>query len=242
MRSTFEEIEKAAARRVYRVSIAPEAVAARVAERLNQLGSTVKLPGFRPGHIPPAVLEQRYGAKARKEAIQALGAEAADSVRAQGELAASLDPQGELEFRLEVTHLAELPDLDFDAIEIERHSALLDDDTRQQVLDHLDQAYRFTVAPQLIAREYALIRRAAEQALASDPATQAMEAELRIIAERRVRLGAVVAEMATRYETIPMEEEVRKEQIAGETPAQTRDRLREDKLIALIISRARALS
>jgi FKBP-type peptidyl-prolyl cis-trans isomerase (trigger factor) len=257
-------MERATARCVYRVSISGETVSARVAERLNQIGKTVRLPGFRPGKIPEAVLQQRYGAKARAEAIQALGAQAADQALARGELAASLELSGDradgVEFRLEVTCLAELADIDFAAIEIERLSAsrseldrlglttesaekLFDDHRRRKVLDSLDKAYRFPIAPQLIAREHALIRRAAEEALAADSTTpaerEAIEAELGAIAERRVRLGAVVAEMARRHEIRLPEEEILREQRNGEAPALTWDRLREDKLIRLVMSKAR---
>jgi FKBP-type peptidyl-prolyl cis-trans isomerase (trigger factor) len=259
-----EEVERARARRVYRVSISGESVSARVAERLNQIGKTVRLPGFRPGKIPEAVLQQRYGAKARSEAIQALGAHAADQAHARGELAASLelmlDQADSVEFRLEVTHLAELADIDFAAIEIERLSAsrsdldrlglttetaskLFDDHCRRMVLDSLDKAYRFPIAPQLIAREHALIRRAADEALAADSTTlaerEAIESELGAIAERRVRLGAVVAEMARRHEIRLAEDEILCERRGGEAPAQTWDRLREDKLIRLVMSKAR---
>jgi FKBP-type peptidyl-prolyl cis-trans isomerase (trigger factor) len=224
-----EEIERGVARRVYRVSIPAESVSVRVAERLKAIGKTVRLPGFRPGKIPDAVLQQRYGAKYRAEAIERLGAEAADEARARGELAARLELIGEsadgVEFRLEVTHLAELADLDFGAIEIERLSApqsmldsvgatpeLLDNHCRQAVLDYLDGAYRFPLAPQLIEREYALIRLAAEEALESDSTTgaerAAIKAQLGSIAERRVRLGAVVVEMARRYEIASSEEKL----------------------------------
>jgi FKBP-type peptidyl-prolyl cis-trans isomerase (trigger factor) len=263
---TLEETERGAARRVYRARVSGENVSARTAERLKEIGSTVRLPGFRPGKIPAPVIEQRYGAKARAEAIQRLGAEAADKVLAIGELAASLelsvDTAEAVEFRLAVTHLAELAPLDFAAIEIERLSApqsalgslglttetagkLLDSRLRQHVLDYLDKAYRFPVAPQLVAREYALIRREADEALVSDSTTlaerEAIEAELGAIAERRVRLGAVVVEMVRRYEIVPLEEELQRERRGGEPLAQTWDRLREDKLIRLVVSRAHVI-
>ncbi len=261
---TLEEIERGVARRVYRVSIPGEHVASRVSNRLNEIGKTVRLPGFRPGKIPVAVLEQRYGAKARAEAIRRLGAEAADQVLARGELAASLelneDTPERVEFRLAVTHLAELAPLDFGVIELERLMAplstlgsvgltreaaekLLENRLRQKVLDYLDEVYRFPISPQLIAREHALIRRAAEEAQASDSTTlaerEAMEAELGAIAERRVRLGAVVAEMARRFKMVPAEEELQRERLSGEELAQTWDRLREDKVIRLVIESAR---
>ena len=247
----LEEVEsgRGPARRLYRVRFSGEHVAARVLDRLNEIGKTVRLPGFRPGKIPPAILEQRYGAKARTEVISSLGAAAADNVLARRELASSLDLTADsadaVEFHLAVTHLEELPPLDFESIELVRltgpepQATLLEDHLRQSVLDILDKTYQFTVAPQLVARELALIRRAAEAALPAGSITEAMDAELRFIAERRVRLGAVVVELAQRHEILANEEELRRERRGTETLAQTWDRMREEKLIALILSKAR---
>jgi FKBP-type peptidyl-prolyl cis-trans isomerase (trigger factor) len=243
--SAIEEVESSAGRRVYRIRLSGEALAVRVAERLGKIGATVRLPGFRPGKIPAAVLQQRYGAKARQEAIRGLAAEAADAVVARGALAASLDLVADagdaVEFRLAATYLPELPAPDPAAMQLERLSApqsaldalgltseaaneLLDTRLRQQVLDHLHAQYRFPVASQLVARELAGIRRAAEEAMESDAATSAeraaIEAEFGEIAERRVRLGAVVAEIARRYKI---------EGRGGE---------REDALIGFLVSQA----
>jgi FKBP-type peptidyl-prolyl cis-trans isomerase (trigger factor) len=250
---TLEEVEaeRGPARRVYRAIVSSDHLSARIADRLTEIGRTVRLPGFRPGKIPAGVLRDRYGAKARAEVIQRLRAEAADKVLARRELASSLelvaDRADTVEFRVAVTHLADLPELDFEAIEIERLSGppseaqLLDDHLRQSVLDVLDKTYQFPIAPQLIAREHALIRRAAEEALAAGSVTEAMDAELRSIAERRVRLGAVVVEMAQRLGILPVEEELHREHRGAETLAQTWDRLREDKLIGLILSKAKII-
>lgn len=244
----LEEVETGPASRVYRVCIPGEHVSSRIADRLNEIGRSVRLPGFRPGKIPMALLRERYGAKARTEIVNNLGAEAADSVLARRELASSLDVTVDsaesLEFRLAVTHLPELPSLDFESIELERLSGppsaagILDDHLRQSVLDHLDKTYRFAIAPQLIAREHALIRRTAEEALGGS-ITLEMDTELRTIAERRVRLGAVLVEMAQRHEILPIEEELHRERRGAETPAQTWDRLREERLIRLIVSKAK---
>lgn len=250
---TLEEIEaeRGPARRVYRAIVSNDHLSARIAESLTEIGRTVRLPGFRPGKIPPGVLRDRYGAKARVDALQRLGAEAADKVLARRELASSLelvaDTPDTVEFRLAVTHLAELPPLDFEAMEIERLSGppseaqLLDDHLRHSVLDVLDKTYRFSIAPQLIAREHALIRRAVEETLPAGSVTEAMDTQLRAIAERRVRLGAVVVEMAQRHEILPVEEELHRKHRGAETLAQTWDRLREEKLIRLIVSKAKII-
>lgn len=260
----FEEIGREPGRRVYRVTIAAEHVAKLTAEKLAQIAQTVKLPGFRPGRIPPAVLTARYFAKARNEVVQKLAGEAIDQMLHRGEPASSLElddasDDGPLRFRMTVNDLAELPAIDFAALKLERLTApaagltslglnqesageLLANDLRRRVLDQLDAAYRFPLAPSLVAHEYARISQAAEEALAAGPATkaerEAIAADLHRIAERRVRLGAVVAEMARRFEIRPTEDEIGSQRLTGETPHQTRDRLREDRLIGLILSRA----
>jgi FKBP-type peptidyl-prolyl cis-trans isomerase (trigger factor) len=93
---------------------------------------------------------------------------------------------------------------------------------RRQVLDYLDSAYAFTIAPALIEREYRALAAAASSQ--SDEGLADIAAELRVIAERRIRLGAVVKELARRHE------------IAGASSGQV-----EENVIAWIVSRAKVL-
>jgi FKBP-type peptidyl-prolyl cis-trans isomerase (trigger factor) len=235
----MEELEREGARRVYQVHIAAERLDSLKTLRLEELGRTVRLPGFRPGKIPLNVLEKRYGSKARSEAANRLAAETADRIFAAGGLASSIEAlsgtdSGDLELRIAVTHLPDLPALDSAEFAIERLSAspedvesaglteaaaseLFRDHLRQQVLDYLDAAYSFPIAPVLVDREFAAIRQVAESQLepgaANAEGRQSIAAELRVIAERRVRLGAVVAELARRLqigvtETAVVEEKV----------------------------------
>src|SRR5262249_42086541 len=43
-----------------------------VKARLAEVGRSVRLKGFRPGKIPPKVIEQRFGTQVRSEAISEL--------------------------------------------------------------------------------------------------------------------------------------------------------------------------
>src|SRR5678815_533336 len=43
-----------------------------VKTRLAEVGRSVRLKGFRPGKIPPKVIEQRFGSQVRDEAISEL--------------------------------------------------------------------------------------------------------------------------------------------------------------------------
>ena len=51
------------------VSVPAERLESKVSERLRDLSRNVRLKGFRPGKVPAKVIEQRYGAQVRNEAI-----------------------------------------------------------------------------------------------------------------------------------------------------------------------------
>jgi FKBP-type peptidyl-prolyl cis-trans isomerase (trigger factor) len=252
-----EESECEGARRVYTVHVPAGHLESLKTQRLEELGKTLRLPGFRPGKIPLNILEKRYGSKTRAEAANRLAAEAADRIFATGGLASAIEivtgtDSGDLEFRVIVTHLPDLPPLDLTKLAIERLSAsdddiqaarltadvaseLFNDRLRQQVLDYLDAAYAFPVAAGLVEREFTAIRQVAESQLE----LESIAAELRIIAERRVRLGAVVAELARRFGIALTGAEMAQFRQPGETAAQTRARLAEDKVVERLIANAR---
>jgi hypothetical protein len=261
----MEETAREGAQRTYAVHVDAAVVMARKQEQLASLGQTVRLPGFRPGKIPATVLEQRYGAKTRAAVLNRLMEEAADSLVIHGSVAAAMGTvrgglSGDVELRLTVTHLPDLPAIHFEDLELERLTAgeaelqelgatavdaeqILTDHLRQQVLDYLNVFYDFPLAAALVEREFATIWNSAAaqiEAEATSPAArEEITTELREIAERRVRLGAVVAEMARRYEIRPSEEDLRDAHLEGETLAQTRRRLTESRAMDLAISLAR---
>ncbi len=55
-----------------RVELPAERIESEVNSRLQSVGRTVKLKGFRPGKVPPKVVKQRYGKKIREEVLSEL--------------------------------------------------------------------------------------------------------------------------------------------------------------------------
>ena len=55
-----------------KVQVPADEVERAVTERIRRIGSRARVPGFRPGKAPLAVLQQRYGAQALEEAVGAL--------------------------------------------------------------------------------------------------------------------------------------------------------------------------
>src|SRR5258708_20677203 len=136
--------------RTFSLHIPSSSLDGRVSAALVKKGQSVRLPGFRPGKIPIDVLRQRYGAAARKEAIQQIASEAK---LPDGGLFVSLEitaggNSGDVAATLVATYLHDLPDIDFSSIALER-LVLAAPDTesenaaavflQQQLLDRLDQ-------------------------------------------------------------------------------------------------------
>ncbi len=198
--------------RQYTVSISAGELKERVAEHLTKLGLTVRLPGFRPGKIPVKILEDRYGAATRSEVVKRLASEAA-AKSPQGSLVTSIDvveKAGGLELHVTADQLPDLPDPDFSKITLRRFTASDSDleaagigrdalivNLKQQVLDHLEESYPFPLPGELVEREFHAILQAAR---AGGESVEGSMIEFRPIAERRVRLGIVISELARRQQ------------------------------------------
>jgi len=217
----IEEISADGAAHNYSVQIPAAVVDRAVDEKLAKLSKSVSLPGFRPGNVPAAVLQKRYGTQARADVLDLFGKEAVDRVLPKGNVASALElkggaQSGDVEIHLTAIRLADLPDIDFSQIALERltadaasmqsagvtpeqAAAYFRGYLKAQVLDRLDSTYSFTLMPMLVEREFAQIWKAAQDQAEIPADTKAQASiEFRAIAERRLRLGWVVAELARR--------------------------------------------
>ena len=59
-------------KRILEIEIPEQDVAAAFDKKLNEYKKEMKLPGFRPGHVPPTLIKQRYGESIRAEIIDDL--------------------------------------------------------------------------------------------------------------------------------------------------------------------------
>ncbi len=210
--SGIDEIGAEGSLHRFHVRIPAREIDARIEEHLKTLAKSVKLPGFRPGKIPMNVLRERYGSAARRDVLTRAGIEAANRATPKGGLVSNVRglegaESGDAVFEISVTILSDLPDPDFSTIELVRltsdhpeDAAPCADHLKQQVLDALAEKYPFPIAPALVEREFQPLWQSAQPQLAGVSAEerQAAEAEFRSIAERRIRLGAVVLEIARR--------------------------------------------
>lgn len=209
-----------AAGRVYYARVEGAAIDAAVDVRLRKLGETVRLPGFRVGNIPREVLLERYGKQARAETLRQFGATLVEKALASGNVPSTCEltgggEGGDMEVRIQAIAMADLPVPDISDRVIERlrlagnddppaeAAALLRDRVKEQLLSVLDEACRFPVLPSLAEREMSRVVAALEQQSPLPQAgadREAALAECREIAERRLRLGLVIEELARRFD------------------------------------------
>jgi FKBP-type peptidyl-prolyl cis-trans isomerase (trigger factor) len=123
------EVAKDGLKRAYTVTVSAAKVAEGRDKRLAELAKDLRLPGFRPGKVPMAVVKQRYGGAVMGEVLeQEVGAATRKVVEDRG-LRPALEPKIEvvsfadgtdLEFRVDFEVLPEIAMPDFAGIAVEK--------------------------------------------------------------------------------------------------------------------------
>ncbi len=125
MQVSLENLGKLARRMTVRIPA--EQVDSRVQARMAELGRTVRLKGFRPGKIPSKVIEQRFGAQVRDEAMSDVIGNAFEEVVTREKLRPAVPPQmsarperkdGEIEFSVTFEIYPELGSIDVAGLEL----------------------------------------------------------------------------------------------------------------------------
>ena len=119
-------------KRGFTVVVPAADIESRRAKRFAELGKTVRLPGFRPGRVPVAVVKQRYGGAVTAEVLEESVNKATQQVLNDRGLRSATQPKVEvvsieeardLEFRVEVELLPEIVLPEFSGIALTRLKA-----------------------------------------------------------------------------------------------------------------------
>lgn len=116
-------------KREYRIVVPAGEFEEKVASRLDEIGRTVNLPGFRPGKVPMQILRRRFGSSVRGEVLEStVQGGSADAIR-EHNLRPALPPKvdivsfaegADLEYKMAVEVLPEIPEPSFADLGIER--------------------------------------------------------------------------------------------------------------------------
>ena len=66
------ETENEGLKRAFMLTIPAEDIEARVEQEVKRIAPQVRMPGFRPGKVPPNLIRKMHGESLRGEALQAL--------------------------------------------------------------------------------------------------------------------------------------------------------------------------
>jgi trigger factor len=129
-------------KRAFAVVVPAEDIETRRSTRLSELAKQVNLPGFRPGKVPMPIVRQRFGGAVAAEVLEQSINEATQQLLAERDLRPAVMPKLEmvtaepsapgpakdLEFRLELELLPDIPMPDFSTFTLTRHVARVPDE------------------------------------------------------------------------------------------------------------------
>ncbi len=138
-------------RREFRVTYGAEEIEREITRRLEEIGRKARIPGFRPGKVPLKLLRARFGASVLGEVLEKAVEEGTRRVVEEHELKPALRPKVEitsyeegrdLEFRVDVEVLPEVPEVDLSAVELVRYVAEVPEETVRRAVENLAEARR----------------------------------------------------------------------------------------------------
>jgi trigger factor len=117
-----------------------------IRNRVQEMGRSARLKGFRPGKVPTKVIEQRFGAQIRGEALSELISSTFQEAVSTEKLRPALQPSistsgkpdnGEIEYVATFEVMPEIGPLDVSAIEITKQVASVEDADIDQMIETL---------------------------------------------------------------------------------------------------------
>ena len=116
-------------KREFKITVGASEMKERLDSRLGELSRSVKMPGFRPGKVPTAVLRQRFGQSLVDEVVTGAVSETANQAITDRGIRPALQPKidvgdykegTDLEYTMAVEVLPEVEPMDFTTLELER--------------------------------------------------------------------------------------------------------------------------
>jgi trigger factor len=116
-------------KREFRIVVPAGELEDKVVSRLDELGRTIRLPGFRPGKVPMQILRRRYGPSVLGEVVESTVQGSSEDTIREHNLRPALPPKvdivsfsegADLEYKMLVEILPEIPEPNFADLGIER--------------------------------------------------------------------------------------------------------------------------
>jgi trigger factor len=152
------ETENEGLKRAFMLTIPAEDIEARVDKEVKRIAPQVRMPGFRPGKVPPNLIRKMHGDSLRGDALNGAVQDGVQQLLAQQNIRPALQPQVELdekyepgsdaEVRVRVEALPDVPQPKIDNLAIERLTVDADEGAVDEQIKQLaSQSKRWEDAP-----------------------------------------------------------------------------------------------
>ncbi|MGH7000175.1 MAG: trigger factor [Stellaceae bacterium] len=137
----------------FTVVVAATEIEKKIQDRLAEIGRSVRLPGFRQGKAPLALLKKRYGPSVMGEVVERAVNDSSSAAIKEHKLRPALQPKIEivsfnegkdLEYKLAVEVLPEIGPVSLDGIALERWKVDVPDSEIDQALERIAKQQRKT--------------------------------------------------------------------------------------------------
>jgi trigger factor len=152
------ETEKEGLKRAFMLTIPAKDIEARVDQEVKRIAPQIRMPGFRPGKVPPNLIRKMHGDSLRGEALNGAVQEGVQQLLAEQKIRPALQPQveldekyepgGDADVRVSVEALPDVPAPQIGNLSIERLTVDADEAAvDEQVKQLAGQSKRWEDAP-----------------------------------------------------------------------------------------------
>ena len=152
------ETENEGLKRAFMLTIPAEDIEARVEKEVKRIAPQIRMPGFRPGKVPPNLIRKMHGESLRGDALQGAVQDGVQQLLADNKIRPALQPQVELdegyapgkdaEVRVSLEALPDVPAPAIDALALERLTVEPDEGAvDEQIRQLANQSKRWEDAP-----------------------------------------------------------------------------------------------
>src|SRR5687768_1681553 len=124
------ETENEGLKRAFMLTIAAKEIDARVDQEIKRIAPQVKMPGFRPGKVPPNLIRKMHGESLHADALNTTVQESVQKLLSDKKLRPAMQPQVELdegyaagkdaEVRVQLETLPDVPKPQIEGLKLER--------------------------------------------------------------------------------------------------------------------------
>ena len=91
------ELEHEGLKRAYTLTIAAKEIDARVDQEVKRIAPTVRMPGFRPGKVPPNLIRKMHGEALMRDALSVAVQDSVQQLLSEKKLRPAMQPEVELD-------------------------------------------------------------------------------------------------------------------------------------------------